>query len=38
LHLKIFGLARFFAYSALIIGFKGVPMKLEIVALSFSVE
>ena len=30
--------ARFFAYSALIIGFKGVPMKLKIVALAISVE
>ena len=30
--------ARFFAYSALIIDFKGLPMKLKIVALALSVE
>ena len=30
--------ARVFAYSTLIIGFKGVPMKLKIVALAISVE
>ena len=30
--------ARFFAYSALIIGFKGVLLKLKIVALAISVE
>ena len=30
--------ARFFAYSKLIIDFKGVPMKLKIIALATSVE
>ena len=30
--------ARYFAYSALIIGFKGVPIKLKIVALEISLE
>jgi len=30
--------ARFFAYSALITDFKGVPMKLKIVALEISVD
>ena len=30
--------AWFFAYNALIIGFKGVSMKLKIVALAISVE
>ena len=30
--------ARFFAYSALIISFKGVHMKLKVVALAISVE
>ena len=32
------GKGRFFAYSALIIYFKGVHMKLKIVALAISVE
>jgi len=32
------GCARFFAYSALIISFKGLHMKLKVVALAISVE
>ena len=32
------GMRSFFAYSALIIDFKGIPMKLKIIALAISVE